>query len=131
MFWPKSPIASRLTPGSRTEALRVFSRRRFLSVSHLCRSQSGFQENHSISSRNRSGERTKESFAIVTLALYNLQVSMRCDITNKRPQTKKKKYCHLGILLSPVKRSICDAEEPMHEGNVIKMAAYTIILYSE
>ncbi|KAG7229356.1 hypothetical protein INR49_012873 [Caranx melampygus] len=36
--------------------------------------KSGFQENHSISSR--SGERTKESSAIVTMALNNLQVSM-------------------------------------------------------
>lgn len=38
-----------------------------------------------------SGERTKESSAIVTLALYNLQVSMRCDITNKRPPKQRKK----------------------------------------
>lgn len=72
----------------------------FFSLSHLCCGQNRFQENHSIS--NQSGERTKESSAIVTLALYNLQVSMRCDITNKRPQTKKKKniaisasFCHL------------------------------------
>lgn len=98
----------------------------FFSLSHLCCGQNRFQENHSIS--NQSGERTKESSAIVTLALYNLQVSMRCDITNKRPQTKKKKYCHLGILLSPVKRSTCDAQEPAQGGNMIRQRIFITCL---
>lgn len=51
-----------------------------------------------------SGERTKESSAIVTLALYNLQVSMRCDITNKRPPNNGKKK----ILLSRHPSVICE-----------------------
>lgn len=68
-----------------------------------------------------SGERTKESSAIVTLALYNLQVSMRCDITNKRPQTKKKKkYCHLGVLLSSAKTCTCEDQEPTRGWQVFK-----------
>lgn len=48
--------------------------------------------------------------------------------TNAHKQ-RKKKYCHLGILLSPVKRSTCDAQEPMHGGSVIRRRIFIGFLY--
>lgn len=50
-------------------------------------SQDGIREE---GGKSKSRERNDTS-ASLPLACYNLQVSMRCDITNKHPKTQKKK----------------------------------------
>lgn len=122
LFWPKSPTASRLTTGSRTGALRVLSRRCvFFSLRLICVSAKVECSRITASAATTGVVRGQKSRLLLLpwLSIIYKLAWGAISQTNARKQRAKKKYCHLGILLSPVKRGTCDEQEPTRGCGVI------------
>lgn len=124
-FWPKSPMASSATAGPRTGASSVVSRRRFLSLRLICAAAKAAFGRITASAAATRVVRGQKSRLLLLPWLSIICKLAWGAISQTNAHKQRKKYCHLGILLSSVKTCTCEAQQPMHGWQVFIGGLYS------